>query len=126
LRSTNAQRRGWDRCPSKSVSAASIESVVLSQIEALVANPERIRAMIAGLATEDERAEDGSDAADPAVPVARDSARRAAADDLPTEQKADVLRGLVEQVNYDGANGKIAITFRPAGLHSLANAENQP
>jgi site-specific DNA recombinase len=121
----NAQRRGWHRCPSKSVSAASIERVVLSQVQALAANPERLQAMIAGLPIPDGRAEDRSDT-DDAASVSLDSLRRATADDLPPDQKAAVVRGLVERINYDGANGKIAITFRSAGLQALANGEDQP
>ena len=41
-------------------------------------------------------------------------------------EKAGVLRGLVEQVAYDGANGKVAITFRPHGIVALATREEEP
>lgn len=122
---TNAQKRGWDRCPSKSVSAASIERVVFGQVQALAADPNRLRNMIAGLAAEDSPGEERGDADDPALGMTFDTLRCVAADDLPVDQKAAVLRGLVEQVNYDGANGKVTITFRPAGLQALANKEVQ-
>jgi site-specific DNA recombinase len=40
----------------------------------------------------------------------------------PAEQ-ADVIRRLVERVAYDGEEGKVAITFRPAGLVALSTEE---
>ena len=39
---------------------------------------------------------------------------------LSPREQARVLRLLVRQVEYDGAGGKLAITFRPGGLQALA------
>jgi hypothetical protein len=33
--------------------------------------------------------------------------------------QARVLQLLIQQVAYDGANGKVAVTFRPSGLKTL-------
>lgn len=39
---------------------------------------------------------------------------------LVPRERASVLQLLVERVDYDGKSGELAITFRPAGLASLA------
>ena len=42
----------------------------------------------------------------------------------PAEQ-ARILHLLIERVDYDGPNGKVAITFHPTGIKTLAD-ELQP
>jgi site-specific DNA recombinase len=39
---------------------------------------------------------------------------------LPPHEQARVVHLLVEQVAYDGSKGKVAITFRPTGIKTLA------
>ena len=39
---------------------------------------------------------------------------------LTPQEQARVVRLLVSQVDYDGAQGKVAITFHPLGLKTLA------
>jgi site-specific DNA recombinase len=113
----NAQRRGWHRCPSKSISATTMERFVVDQVRALVGDPTRLYAMIVGLS-----AEDGDRSADeePATEVPLDAIGQPDWEKLPAEQKAALLRSLIEEVSYDGANGKVAITFRRSGLQALA------
>lgn len=41
-------------------------------------------------------------------------------DRLTTPEQARVIQLLVERVEYDGAAGRVAITFRPAGVRALA------
>ena len=38
---------------------------------------------------------------------------------LTSHEQARILHLLIEQVNYDGAKGKISITFRPSGIKTL-------
>jgi hypothetical protein len=42
--------------------------------------------------------------------------------ELATAEQARALRLLVERVDYDGAAGKVAVTFQPAGIRVLAHA----
>ena len=44
---------------------------------------------------------------------------------LPREQ-ARILQLLVERVVYDGANGRLRVSFRPAGIRALAHESPQP
>ncbi|MGH7144149.1 MAG: hypothetical protein ACREJ2_08405, partial [Planctomycetota bacterium] len=44
---------------------------------------------------------------------------------LATREKERVIRLLVEKVAFDGAKGKVAVTFRPNGLVALAQQINQ-
>jgi site-specific DNA recombinase len=118
----NAQRLGWHRCPSKSISASSIERFVVEQVRALAADPAKLRAIIAGLPAADADRDHSGDY-EPAIDMAPDVIRQPAWDELPAEQKAAVLRWLIEEVNYDGGKGKVAITFRPDGLRALSNEE---
>ena len=39
---------------------------------------------------------------------------------LTTEEKARVVQLLIERIDYDGSVGKMAITFRPTGVQTLA------
>jgi site-specific DNA recombinase len=41
-------------------------------------------------------------------------------DTMTPQEQARIVRLLVSQVNYDGAQGKVAITFHPLGLKTLA------
>jgi hypothetical protein len=52
--------------------------------------------------------------------------REPAWDELSAEDRAAVLRGLVERVSYDGARGKVAVTFRPRGILTLVAKEATP
>jgi site-specific DNA recombinase len=44
---SQAQKRGWDRCPSQSVSAGQMERIVLEQISKLGQDPERLKKILA-------------------------------------------------------------------------------
>lgn len=45
-------------------------------------------------------------------------------ENLAPKEQARVLRLLIERVEYDGAKGKVAITFRPSRLRALPGAGN--
>lgn len=48
-------------------------------------------------------------------------------DSLTQREQARIVQLLVEQVDYDGATGKVSITFRPSGIKTLAGElANQP
>ena len=40
---------------------------------------------------------------------------------LSPKEQARLIRLLVERVDYDGAAGDVAVTFRPGGIKALAN-----
>jgi len=120
---SQAQRQGWQRCPSKSLSASAIERLVIAQVRALANDPDRLREMAAELPT-DLAVEDppgGAEGTATATPL--DVIRQPAWDALSPEDKAAVVQGLIERVHYDGARGKVAVTFRPRGLRALAARE---
>ena len=120
---SNAQRRGWQQCPSKSLSGNTIERLVITQVRALANDPDRLREMAAELPT-DLAVEDppgGAEGTATATPL--DVIRQPAWDALSPEDKAAVVQGLIERVHYDGARGKVAVTFRPRGLRALAARE---
>jgi site-specific DNA recombinase len=41
-------------------------------------------------------------------------------DHLTTPEQARVVQLLIERIDYDGAKGSMAITFRPSGVRTLA------
>src|SRR5262245_1051804 len=90
---TNAQKRGWQACPSRSIPAAEMDKVVLEQIR---------RAC--------------PDAALSGAEAAFERLWRA----VPLHERDPALRRLVERVEYDGRAGQLAITFRPGGFEALA------
>jgi site-specific DNA recombinase len=91
---TRAQTRGWATCPSKSVSAPTLERFVLQQLLALPAP---------ALAAEAKKPDRGSLTE---RPTTIDPNRLSAAD------RVHLVRSRVEHVDYDGAAGKVAITVR--------------
>jgi len=46
-------------------------------------------------------------------------------ENLAPKEQARVLRLLIDRVEYDGAKGKVAITFRPSGLQALPGSGNR-
>ncbi|MCL4199315.1 MAG: recombinase family protein [Phycisphaerales bacterium] len=46
-------------------------------------------------------------------------------ENLAPKEQARVLRLLIERVEYDGAKGKVAITFRPGGPMAQSDTDNQ-
>jgi site-specific DNA recombinase len=180
----NAQKCGWQSCPSKSIPAAQIEQLVLGQIRQMGRDPQVLRQVLAEVRQQDDvrlaeleaergalerdllrgqselrrlLAEVGSGAKSSGVVtrlaelqervgqveqrIARLRAQREAVQQqrldeaeaaralagldptweamTPTEQ-ARVVALLVARVDYDGARGKVAITFHPLGLKTLA------
>ncbi|MCI0676154.1 MAG: hypothetical protein L0Y42_10325 [Phycisphaerales bacterium] len=93
----NATKRGWNTCQSKSVPAQQIEQFVVERIRALAktADPH----VITEAQTRDDLRSLGP-----------------ASDKLPPKEQAKVLWRLIERVDYDGANGRVSITFRADGI----------
>ena len=98
---TNAQKRGWQACPSRSIPAAEMDKVVLAQIRG---------------ACPPSGPDDGLPVLD--GPVRFDRWWQV----LSPQDQGETLRGLVEKVDYDGRAGQLAITFRPGGFEALAEA----
>jgi hypothetical protein len=70
--------------------------------------------MIANLATDEgDRADE-----EPGIEVHPDAYQQPAWDELPADQKAALLRGLIDEVSYDGAAGQVTMRFRPDGLRA--------
>jgi site-specific DNA recombinase len=180
-----AQKRGWHRCPAKSVSAASIEQVVVEQIRCIGRDPVLLEETLAQARQQDEsrlgeleleqrglerdmarwhgelhrlsgQLGAGQDQGGIIARLADmqerigavekrtlkvreqmqairqdllDGQRAAEALTLfdpvwealtPLEQ-ARILRLLVERVEYDGASGRLSVTFHPTGIKALAD-----
>src|SRR5207244_708047 len=98
---TNAQKRGWKACPSRSIPAAEMDKVVLAQIRGACPHSAE---------NEGEQMLDG--------PGRFDHWWQA----LSPQGQGEALLELVEKVDYDGRAGQLAITFRPGGFEALAEA----
>ena len=96
---TNAQKRGWLACPSRSIPAAEMDKVVLAQIRSACPHS-------------------GPSEAEPKLdgPGRFDRWWQA----LAKQDQGQALRALVEKVDYDGRAGQLAITFRPGGFEAVA------
>ena len=93
---TNAQKRGWHTCPSKSIPAGEIERFVVEQIRC-VSN-------------------------DPAPPIATTLAGfEPLWQALTPHEQVRLVHRLVDRIEYDGAASTVAVTFHPAGLQTLAD-----
>lgn len=177
---TNAQKNGWQTCPTKSLSAGDIEAFVVEQVRGIGRDPalvaetwkqagaqtvERIAELEneLGICAKDLRRDEAEVArlsvAEAAEPTAarladlheriRATQRRAAMhqeematlqrarvseyelvaalkrfdpvwEELTPSEQARLIKLLIERVGYDGAEGNISLTFRPAGIKALA------
>jgi site-specific DNA recombinase len=91
----NALKRGRQACPSRYLPALEIEKLVVEQIREIATNRQSSRK------------------ADEALAPFRD---HSVWDALPSAEQARLVRHFVQRVEYDGREGKVAITF-----HSLDN-----
>jgi site-specific DNA recombinase len=182
---SNAQKRGWQSCPSKAVPAGQIEQLVLARIKCVGSDPALVHEVIAQARSQDEaraaeleterrslerdlsrwhgevnalsaQIKPGDDngtliarLADLQERIARVAGRatqvreqiqaiheRLISDDeataalsifdpvwgsLTPNEQARVIGLLVEQVDYDGAVGRVSIAFHPSGIKTLAD-----
>jgi hypothetical protein len=107
-----AQRR-WRTCQSKSLPAVEIERFVLEQIHALGNDHNLLRKALA----QKSKGQNAEWSVDDVAKAWPDPDRRWAT--LTPEETARLVGPLVERVDYDGANGKVAIALRPAGIRQL-------
>jgi site-specific DNA recombinase len=117
-----AQKRGWECCPSKSVSAGAIERLVLERIRRLEENPTLLRQAW----EQTEPADSGEEGGDLGIGTTETADLlalvRLGDGTLPPQELARRLGLLVQRVNYDGSRGKVAITFHATALAKLAEA----
>jgi site-specific DNA recombinase len=129
---TNAQKNGHATCPAPSLPGSALERFVVGQIQDLVNDPDRLLnlARVAANAepTPIPRPTDPADAKpqDDHEEVSLEVIRQPGWDHLPATVQAEVLHRLVRRIAYDGAAGKVLITFQPHGIQALALAEEQP
>ncbi len=110
-----AQKRGWDQCPSKSIPARQMEGFVLDQIQGIARDPS---SFMQGRSLPDGVAAVGADRV-AAAGAALASVAPASLGWTP-EAQGLVVDLLVERVDYDGAKKTVVITFHPAGIQALA------
>lgn len=186
---TNAQKRGWQTCPSKSIPAAEIEELVLQQIRCIggdshllhetlhqarqqeetrmveldaerrvlerdlarwhadlqsltgqLSNGDSDRSVVSRLADLQERI----DMAERRLSGVREQVQEVRRQMIDEEEAREALAAfdpvwasltpleqgrlvglLVQQVNYDGATGNVAITFHPTSIRALADELSQ-
>ena len=100
----NAQKRGWDNCPSKSVPAGEIERLLIEQTRTFLRDPANPTLV--------EQTHENAGAMDL-------SAFRAMAESLTAQEQARMVQLVVQRVDYDGSRNKVSTTFQPAGLKTL-------
>jgi site-specific DNA recombinase len=108
-----AQKRGWRTCPSKSLPAVEIERFVLDQIHALGIDHNLLRKALA----QKPKGQSAKWSVDEVAKAWSAFGPRWAS--LKPEEVARLVGLAVERVDYDGAKGKVAIAFQPAGIRQL-------
>jgi site-specific DNA recombinase len=178
---SNAQKRGWDHCPSQSVPARPMERIVLEQISKVAQDPELLqkilteafrqrRTRLADLESERRRLERDLQIMTESLANANEEGKqsgfetvqenighrerrlaetqvqasalqqqalelvRAARvltaleqgfEKLPMIEQARLIHLMVQRVDYDGGQDKLALTLHPAGLVEALEEQNQ-
>ena len=180
---SQAQKRGWDHCPSQSIPASQIERIVLAQISNVGQDSERLQKILTEASKQrhvrltalksdrrrlerelkilteslsptnasDEGNQSGFETIQENIghlerrlvetqeqtlafqrPVLeREQVAQALMaleqrfDELPVIEKARLIHLMVQRVEYDGAQGKLALTLDPAGLVAVLGEHNQ-
>jgi len=180
---SQAQKRGWDLCPSQSIPASPIERIVVAQISKVGQDAQRLQKILTEAsqqrqvrltALESERrrlerelkilteslapanaSDEGNRSGFETIqenighlerrlaetqeqtlalqrpPLEREQVAQALMaleqrfDELPVIEQARLIRSMVERVDYDGAQGKLALTLDPAGLVAVLEEQNQ-
>jgi site-specific DNA recombinase len=116
---TNAQKRGWNSCPAKSLAAKAAERLVGEQLHRLLRDALQ-RDDGVQLPCEHEAA---AEATMPAATTPWIAAARAffehGWDGLAPSEQTQLVQLLVDHLEYDGTLGKLAITLRPGALAAL-------
>jgi site-specific DNA recombinase len=180
---SQAQKRGWDHCPSKSIPANQIERSVVAQISNVGQDSERLQKILTeaskqrhvrltALEADRRRLErelrilteslapanasnEGNQSGFEAIQenighlerrlaeiqeqtlafqrpaLEREETAQALMaleqgfEELPVIEQARLIRAMVERVDYDGAQGKLALTLDPAGLVTVLEEETK-
>jgi site-specific DNA recombinase len=180
---SNAQKRGWNHCPSQSVPAGPMERIVLEQVSKVGQDPERLKKILveaskqrkmrlADLESERRRLERELQILTETLPAKagngdnqpgqetiqenighlqrrlaennnqvlflqqpgfeKDQAAHALATleqvfgSLPQIEQARFIRSAVKRADYDGGQGKLALTLDPAGLVAVLEEQAKP
>ena len=125
-----AQKRGWDTCPTKSVSAAVLEAVVVEQIGSLGRDPDTLRGLLTHGSSSDQAPEcaestERNGRTNRAWLSENEVAAALAAwatvwDTVPPTEQARLIPSLVERIDYDGAAAQAAVTFHVSGIRGRA------
>src|SRR6266481_143183 len=180
---SQAQKRGWDHCPTQSIPASQIERIVVAQISKVGQDSERLQKILAEpsqqrhvrlTALESDRrrlerelkilteslapanaSDEGNQSGfetirenighlerrlaenqEQALALQRPALEleqvaqafmvlEQGFEELPVIEQARLIRSMVERVDYDGAQGKLALTLDPAGLVAVLEEQNQ-
>ncbi|MBM4038174.1 MAG: recombinase family protein [Planctomycetes bacterium] len=111
----NAQKRGWDACPTKSVRADEIEASVVERLRSLPLNGGRPQADAEGGPTQvGLPATDGTAHAPSLLGTIWDT--------LSPRERHRALRLVLERVAYDGSTGGLTASIRPSGIEALCRS----
>ncbi|HVU63974.1 MAG TPA: zinc ribbon domain-containing protein, partial [Phycisphaerales bacterium] len=114
-----AQKRGRDACPTRSIPADQIESLILGQIRRLGTDPELLsRTLEHARRLAGEQGHDKETICKEAVDTALGEFERLWACLSPAEQ-ARLVRLVVRRVDYDPQAGNVAVGLHPLGLARL-------
>ncbi len=123
-----AQKQGWDACSSKSVPAEQIERFVIEQIRAIGKDP-AVKSMVLEHARTEALDEMASSSTGEAITrnglITKADVDSALAtftplwDSLNPREQARVVQLLIQRVDYDGAKGKVSVTFHANGIRTL-------
>jgi hypothetical protein len=110
-----ASRRGHDTCPVRSIAAAEVEGLVLSQVRRLLASPELVARTITAVRRENGAPEDAE--FEEADVIEALGALEPVWDELYPAEQARIMRLLIERI--DVAPDGISVTLHAAGIRSL-------
>ncbi len=115
----NAHKRGWNKCETRSVSAAELEGAVIQNIRGFARDPAMLSEVLRQL--EEGRAH-GTLTADPGEVADALLKFDPLWGQLSTREQESFIRTLVAQVRYDGRTGEVTVGFHSEGIKQLCSS----
>jgi diphthamide synthase (EF-2-diphthine--ammonia ligase) len=115
-------QRGWNKCPTRSVSAPELEGAVIQNLQRFARDPAMLSEVLRRI---EESRPFGTPAIDPADLQGALSKFDPLWNELSTREQEHFIHSLVAAVKYDGTTGDVTVSFRSEAIKNICEANGE-